>query len=130
LGVACLCHDEPFHFSASVSVIPEAFRKEPTATHDVADAQDMARIWPPGSVTFGECWMLQSGLAASAIPAGIAVVTETIARTTIAFAAIALHTLRHIAPPPVPSARDFDMSGRRAKRLGANNSAKEHVYTR
>jgi hypothetical protein len=42
LGVVCFSHDVPFHASASVSVIPFLFRNDPTAVHDVADAQDIA----------------------------------------------------------------------------------------
>jgi hypothetical protein len=101
LGVVCLRHALPFHASASVSVIPEAFTNEPTATHDVADGQDMDLIWPPGSVTLGECCMVQPGLAASAVPVGIAA-EETIAKTAIAFAAIEMNVRRHIASPAPP----------------------------
>lgn len=112
LGVVCLRHDVPFHASASVSVIPEAFTNEPTATHDVADRQDMDLIWPPGSVTLGECCMVQPGLAASAVPVGIAA-EETIAKTAIAFAAIEMNARRHIGSPRSPvhnraSPRRFD----------------------
>jgi hypothetical protein len=98
LGVVCLRHDVPFHASASVSVIPEAFTNEPTATHDVADGQDMDLIRPPGSVMLGECCMVQPGLAASAAPVGIAA-EETIAKTAIAFAVIEVNICRHIASP-------------------------------
>jgi hypothetical protein len=86
-------------------VIPEALEKEPTATHDVADAQDMDLIPPPGSVTFGECWIVQSGLAATAAPAGTATATEATARTAIALAAITLDVRRHIVPPRALGAR-------------------------
>src|SRR5262249_31904481 len=47
LGVACFCHAVPFQASASVSVMPEVLRNEPTAVHEVADRQDIDLISPP-----------------------------------------------------------------------------------
>jgi hypothetical protein len=101
LGVVCSCHDLPFHASASVSVIPELFTNEPTATHDVADRQDMDLIWPPGSVTLGDFSRVQPGLAASAVPVGITA-RETMAKAAIANPAIEMNARRHIASPAIP----------------------------
>src|SRR5258708_11143848 len=102
LGVACFCHAAPFQVSASVSVMPEVLRNEPTAVHEVADRQDTDLVSPPGNVTLGEFRMVQVVLAANAAPVGamaVATMRADTASATSALAAPAPQLRRHIATP-------------------------------
>jgi hypothetical protein len=65
-GVGCRCQVVPSHLSAKVTLIPEGLRLVPTAVHVVGSEQEIDSIFPPDSVTFGDCAIVQAGLAACA----------------------------------------------------------------
>ncbi len=76
-GVRWKCQALPSQRSARVTVSPEVARLDPTAAQASAAEQEMELSWPPGTVAFGEFWILHARWAVAvpvvAVSAGAAV---------------------------------------------------------